>query len=245
MKLIGGKELVSLTRTKKMNEKGEIFLADFPPMEITAAEDGEEFTLQFNTEQCSYDYSWRSNRWTGKNETHVIDIICVKQLPDDLFEVCSSCTSTPFVISSNHKKGKGKKEIDQSTTKKRKIQSAVFSDDLMSSGSTSSDTISVDGAVDGTSSVVNGAHNMDEVSETAIILTSLQNNYLDMIPSKMLEEMKHDPPSKIGCISPISRLHSRLSAEMIGEDDLIHMPMKVDRSLPVWSTDYSCPLGLP
>lgn len=105
---VSERELIHCTRTKKMNEKGEVFIAD-KPQKIEKVEDGEVFSLQFNSEKCSYDYGWRSNRWS--NDTHVVDIICVKHINNDVYKICSYCSSTPFVISSSHKKNSIGKEI--------------------------------------------------------------------------------------------------------------------------------------
>lgn len=113
---ISEKELIQNTRTKKMNEKGEIFLADFPPQNIRKVEGGEEFCLLFNSEKCSYDYGWRSNRWSGPLSTHVVDIICIQEGTNGMFKICSYCFSSPFVIVSSHKRTPGKKAIDATAT---------------------------------------------------------------------------------------------------------------------------------
>jgi hypothetical protein len=109
---ISERELIQNTRTKKMNEKGEIFLADFPPQNIRKVEGGEEFLLQFNSEKCSYDYGWKSNRWSVPLETHVVDIICIQEGTKGMFKICSYCFSSPFIIVSSHKRNPGKKAMD-------------------------------------------------------------------------------------------------------------------------------------
>lgn len=74
--------------------------------------------ITFNAERHSWDYSWKSNRWSGVNSPHVVDVILVQSLSsvsqvqnvvvdsicpcDDLDIYCSAC-SAPFLILSSHK----------------------------------------------------------------------------------------------------------------------------------------------
>ena len=100
--------LIEKIRTKfdsRTNSDGEIFMADVEV--IDECKDGSILILQFNSQQCSWDYSWRSNRWSGPNATHVIDIIALKKFDED-FIISSSGSSSPFVIISSHKKYKAK-----------------------------------------------------------------------------------------------------------------------------------------
>jgi len=95
--------------------------------------DGEneaDIELTFNSNQCSYDYSWKSNRlvatiqklsilllyqdndfllntvfrWSGPDVTHVINIVALKNASESDFVVTSDCISDPFVIASSRKK---------------------------------------------------------------------------------------------------------------------------------------------
>lgn len=65
-----------------------------------------EFEITFNSQHHSWDYSWRSNRWSAANEQHVVDIIVLrydKQFDD--FIVTSSFSTSPFYVTSSHKRG--------------------------------------------------------------------------------------------------------------------------------------------
>jgi len=170
-----------------MNEKGEIFLGDFPPEMITKVDGAEEFTLQFNSEQCSYDYGWKSNRWSGPLETHVIDIICVKQLPNDIFKICSSCSSDPFVVLSNHKrriqtKPESKRGLQDASQmeeskkpqrKKFKIEMNELMESTTNDGSNLSECCSA--SVESLSSASSLHDEEGSMAATASILTMLSN----------------------------------------------------------------------
>ena len=133
------RELIQNTRTKNMNEKGEIFLADFPPQDIRKIEGGEEFSLLFNSEKCSYDYGWRSNRWSGPLENHVVDIICMQERTTGIFKICSYCFSSPFVIVSSHKRNPGgKKSIATPATIKDVIDTELDEDSSNAANAVSS-----------------------------------------------------------------------------------------------------------
>jgi len=186
VEFISGKELIQRTRTKKMNEKGEIFLGGFPLEMITKVDGIEEFTLQFNSEQCSYDYGWKSNRWSGPSETHVIDIICVKQLPNDVFKICSFCSSDPFVVLSNHKRriqNKSQSKRGQTDTslleesKKSKRKKQKIEADAVTETTQNEDTLSVSCSTSVVSLSSGSSLNDDEGSmvTTASILTMLSN----------------------------------------------------------------------
>eukprot|EP01040_Poterioochromonas_malhamensis_P009062 gene9062-9814_t len=60
--------------------------------------------VTFNSNHSSWDYSWKSNRWLGPNEYHVIDIIVLKYYNPTEFQVYSNFVSTPFIVVSSHKK---------------------------------------------------------------------------------------------------------------------------------------------
>jgi hypothetical protein len=58
-----------------------------------------------NAERHSWDYSWKSNRWSGFQSTHVVDLILLDDVEvehNDL-KIHSSCPSEPFLIISSHK----------------------------------------------------------------------------------------------------------------------------------------------
>ena len=79
--------------------------------------------LTFNGNQCSYDYSWKSNRWSGPDVTHVIDIVAMKNASENEFQITSHCISEPFVIASSRKKTIKPLtllDIDMDTSEKKK-----------------------------------------------------------------------------------------------------------------------------
>jgi len=62
-----------------------------------------EVELDFNSSLCSYDYSWKSNRWKKAQETHVVDIVLVQIIEGDRMKICSSYSSDGFVIKCSKK----------------------------------------------------------------------------------------------------------------------------------------------
>lgn len=102
--MVPKQEIANQLRTKYDSTAigGELFLAETNII----SNDGEEavIDLMFNANQCSYDYSWKSNRWSGPDITHVINIVALKNSSETEFMVTSDCISTPFVIASSHKK---------------------------------------------------------------------------------------------------------------------------------------------
>lgn len=63
--------------------------------------------LIFNSEKHSWDYSWKSNRWSGSTAPHVIDVILLESfntaLEDTDLRIHSSAVSRPFILISSHK----------------------------------------------------------------------------------------------------------------------------------------------
>ena len=86
---------------------GELFIAEVSL--LATSQDDAKLMLTFNSQHCSWDYSWKSNRWSGPQEHHVIDIIVVKSMSVNEFAVISFRSSTPFIILSSHKKSVGGK----------------------------------------------------------------------------------------------------------------------------------------
>ena len=92
--------------------------------------------ITFNAERHSWDYSWKSNRWSGVNSPHVVDVILMQSLSsvsqvqnvaigticpsDDLDIYCSAC-SAPFLILSSHKSSNLKR--------KQSVAPSIVSDD--------------------------------------------------------------------------------------------------------------------
>ena len=71
-------------------------------------------SISFNADKHSWDYSWKSNRWSGVNNSHVVDVVLVESHSykrdnsancddDDDLEVFSSACGDTFLILSSHK----------------------------------------------------------------------------------------------------------------------------------------------
>ena len=71
-------------------------------------------SISFNADKHSWDYSWKSNRWSGVNNSHVVDVVLVESHTymrdnsadcddDDDLEVFSSACGDTFLILSSHK----------------------------------------------------------------------------------------------------------------------------------------------
>lgn len=90
------------TKADKASEKGELFIGD---VSVLACEGRSmDLLVTFNMQHCSWDYSWKSNRWSGSQEMHVIDIIALKYSTLSEFVVSSSFASSSFIVISSHKR---------------------------------------------------------------------------------------------------------------------------------------------
>jgi hypothetical protein len=100
---IAKEELHSCARTTGRNTKAEAppceWLIGRQPVPVTENEDTFVVTFEFNHEQHSWDYSWKSNRWVV-DETHCFDIIVFK--PDatnrQVVHQVKYISSKPFTI---------------------------------------------------------------------------------------------------------------------------------------------------
>jgi hypothetical protein len=90
-------------RFDKNEFNGEIFQADTANI-LSITPKMAEVELTFNSNHCSWDYSWKSNRWSGPQELHVVDIIVLRSTSANEVRVVSSAPSSPFMVSSSHKK---------------------------------------------------------------------------------------------------------------------------------------------
>eukprot|EP01039_Chlorochromonas_danica_P008197 gene8197-9043_t len=90
------------TKSDKASEKGELFIGDVAV--ISSEKKSLDLLITFNAQHCSWDYSWKSNRWSGSQEHHVVDIIVLKYSTLSDFVVTSSFPSTPFIVASSHKR---------------------------------------------------------------------------------------------------------------------------------------------
>lgn len=107
-KSISEEELSKQIRHKydKNESTGEIFEADASCWMVKSIS-GRITTMEltFNSQHCSWDYAWKSNRWNGPYEKHVVDIIVLKkELYSADNRVVSHKSSPPFLVSSSHKK---------------------------------------------------------------------------------------------------------------------------------------------
>lgn len=72
---------------------GEVTVIDYDP-------DGVIVRVQFNREQLSWNYGWKSNRWN--QDSHVVDIFCVLCEEDVEPAIAFSFCSTEFCLSCTH-----------------------------------------------------------------------------------------------------------------------------------------------
>jgi hypothetical protein len=66
------------TKGNKTGGGGELLLGEMTV--ITEDETTATVAITFNAEKHSWDYSWKSNRWSGVNNAHVLDVILVQSL---------------------------------------------------------------------------------------------------------------------------------------------------------------------
>lgn len=90
-------------KSDKTNTTGELFLADIDIIAQTI-DGGVCAQLTFNAQHCSWDYAWKSNRWSGPIEYHVVDIVALRSINAQEYAVCASHESEPFIIVSSHKR---------------------------------------------------------------------------------------------------------------------------------------------
>ena len=124
-------DLLRQIRTKEKSETyGELFQADSNIHVEPLSGETWQVELTFNSHHCSWDYAWKSNRWSGPQEQHVVDIIVLKTASASEYRVVSSKPSSPFVVSSSHKKPqktnqvKGEGEEDEAICLPTKSKSA-------------------------------------------------------------------------------------------------------------------------
>ena len=85
--------------------------------------------IVFNEERHSWDYSWKSNRWSGVNVPHVVDVIIIQNIlcaprsaggikipGSDGLEIYSNACSPTFLILSSHKSSQNKRKVSLEDT---------------------------------------------------------------------------------------------------------------------------------
>ena len=110
--------------SKGTRTTGELFLGRVVVMEEQP--DGVALLrVEFNGDRHSWDYSWKSNRWSGESNAHVVDIILIQSLfsstlnvnpipggrIDDELVVYSSAHGGTFAVISSHKSPNLKKKL--------------------------------------------------------------------------------------------------------------------------------------
>ena len=107
------KLLQELRDTRATKSGGELLLGEMKVIQENATT--AVVSITFNAEKHSWDYSWKSNRWSGVNNSHVVDVILVQSLSyvtnttvetetlDDNLEVYSNACGATFLILSSHK----------------------------------------------------------------------------------------------------------------------------------------------
>jgi hypothetical protein len=108
---------------------GELFQADSVVLQTTS-DSFAQVDLTFNSQHCSWDYAWKSNRWRGPQELHVVDIIVLKSISPDKFSVVSYSSSTPFVVATKspfaHRNGdRSRKRQAQTQTQMRTKKTTI------------------------------------------------------------------------------------------------------------------------
>jgi hypothetical protein len=92
---------------EKSSLEKELFMGEMDIISYDPVSKMMELYVTFNGNHSSWDYSWKSNRWSGPNEKHVVDIIVLKYYSATEFQVCSCYTTNPFIVISSHKRGNG------------------------------------------------------------------------------------------------------------------------------------------
>ena len=99
------KILAELRDMRNPRSGGELVLGKIEIM----SEDGLTAYVRiiFNGEKHSWDYSWKSNRWSGSSASHVVDVIllesCYSAVNNCDLRIYSSLCSMPFILISSHK----------------------------------------------------------------------------------------------------------------------------------------------
>jgi hypothetical protein len=104
---INKQEIHNQLRTKheKSSLEKELFMGEADLVTMDPEKKELKLFVVFNPNHSSWDYSWKSNRWSGPNEQHVVDIIVLKYYSTTDFQVYSHYVSNPFIVVSSHKKG--------------------------------------------------------------------------------------------------------------------------------------------
>jgi hypothetical protein len=104
---INKQEIHNQLRTKheKSSLEKELFMGEADLVATDPEKKELKLFVVFNPNHSSWDYSWKSNRWSGPNEQHVVDIIVLKYYSTTDFQVYSHYVSNPFIVVSSHKKG--------------------------------------------------------------------------------------------------------------------------------------------
>jgi hypothetical protein len=134
LKTVNKAELMSKVRTRQDKEVGvlEIFMGEVEVLSSTT--DELDLLIIFNGRHQSWDYSWRSNRWT--NEQHVVDVIVLTYSSPTEYSVVSHFTTSDFFLLSSHKRSTSNEDVihDKVRTKKsrgdgssRRVSSAGLS----------------------------------------------------------------------------------------------------------------------
>ncbi|RYH10477.1 hypothetical protein EON65_39445, partial [archaeon] len=105
MEIVLKQDILSNIRTKNdknSSQKGELFAGDVGV--VAFGRGAVELNVTFNLQHCSWDYSWKSNRWSGSQEMHLVDVILLRNFSSTEYLVLSSFQSTSFIIASSHKR---------------------------------------------------------------------------------------------------------------------------------------------
>lgn len=98
-------DVISQIRMKEEKSRTKIggYLYEAEVKIVSRKGDYTVLDLSFNTIKCSWDYMWKSHRWSGPDTEHVVNIIVFEDVPGPDFLVTSDCISSSFRVASSHK----------------------------------------------------------------------------------------------------------------------------------------------
>jgi hypothetical protein len=222
-----------------------------------------DVTLLFNSQHHSWDYSWRSNRWSATNEQHVVDIVVLRYATlaaGDL--LLSSCySSSPFYIISSHKKpGQRLVSSDMEVLNASQVLSGLAdprqsagaskSAKQTSAGTTAATVVSAGGGADDKSLIAEGAQSLMSllVRPTSYLFDRQRrpNDNTDLISCAELEN-DHKRPRLDSTASSASSVASATSTRLATVTDQRLAVNSLDRLLrsPSFPMRFSSELSQP
>ncbi len=166
-----------------------------------------ELSVIFNSMHHSWDYSWRSNRWSATNEKHVVDIVALRYnalSPND-FVVSACYTSSPFYIVSSHKKpGQRLVSSDMEVLSASQVLSGMADLSHLADAAANAAAVSIHNAATATGTSTSGVTNTHTDSDVPVNATSTGSSTNpstnDILPNSMSNNVTSNktiiPPSE-------------------------------------------------